>query len=118
MLTADFMRPSARLPLCPVRDRRRLENQIDAAAPAARAHHPAVEPGERHVATARPDQSLDIQLGAIPTLCCRPRVVHPAVDAARMHSPARRQGVFQGLDRHGNIKGTTFAAVKWPRSGV
>ena len=40
------------------------------------------------------------------------RVVDLAVDAARMHAPAGRQGVFQGLDRHENIKGTIATDVK------
>ena len=103
---------TARLSLRPARDRRRLENQIDAAVAAARAHHPIVEPRQRHVAPARPDERLHIQLGAIPTLRRRPRVIHLAVDAARVHPPAGRQGVFQGLDRHENIKRTTAASVK------
>ncbi len=100
------------LSLRPARDGRRLENQIDAAVAAARAHHPIVESRQRHVAPARPDERLHIQLGAIPTLRRRPRVIHSAVDATRVHPPAGRQGVFQGLDRHENIKRTTAASVK------
>lgn len=106
---AEFLRA---LSLRPARDHRRLENQIDAAVAAARAHHPIVEPSKRHVGPARPDERLQVQLGAVVAFGRRARVVDLAVDAARMNAPAGRQGVFQGLDWHENIKRTSRATVK------
>jgi hypothetical protein len=92
--------------------RRRLENQIDAAIAAARAHHPLPQAGKRHIASSGPSQRLEAQLGLMVALGRRARVGDDAPKASRMNAPSGRKRFAKSLYLHENIWRTSGMAVK------
>jgi len=97
----------------PPHDRLRLEDEVDAAIAAARAHHAVAEGRQRHVASAHPDERLEAQLGLVAAFGRRARIFDSAPEAARMHPPASRQ---QRISPGVNIKGTSAPDCQVGRS--
>ncbi len=93
----------------------RFKHDMDISASTARAHHAGVQSGERHVAPARPNESFKVEFGAVATLRRRSCVAERA-GAARMNPPPGRKRFAQSLDWHENIKRTSAAVSRVPRT--